>query len=61
MKRSRPLAGTLAVLTFVLAGVGFGLRHHLFGVMLVVLALPVAVLAWLALGAPITRRGLRDR
>ncbi|HKT44569.1 MAG TPA: hypothetical protein VJQ85_07195 [Gaiellaceae bacterium] len=61
MKLGRPLAGTLAVLTFVLAGVGFGFRHHLFGVFLVVLAVPVAVLAWLALGAPISRRGLRDK
>ena len=61
MKKSRPLAGILALLTFVLAGVGFGFRHHLFGVSLVVLAVPVAVLAWLALGAPITRRALRDK
>jgi hypothetical protein len=57
----RPLAGILALATFVLAGVGIGFRHHLFGVMLVVLAIPVAVLAWLALGAPINRRALRDR
>ncbi|MGH2971360.1 MAG: hypothetical protein ACRDNM_11290 [Gaiellaceae bacterium] len=57
----RPLAGVLAVATFVLAGVGFGFRHHIFGVMLVVLAIPVAVLAWIALGAPVSRRGLRDR
>ena len=61
MRRSRPLAGVLAVATFVLAGVGFGFRHHLFGVLLVLLALPVAVLAWLALGAPVSRRALRDR
>ena len=61
MKKSRPLSGSLAVATFVLAGVGFAFRHHLFGVMLVVLALPVAVLAWLALGAPLRRRALRDR
>lgn len=49
------------MLTFVLAGVGFGFRHHLFGVFLVVLAVPVAILAWLALGAPVSRRALRDR
>jgi Na+/pantothenate symporter len=61
VKKSRPLAGTLAVLTFVLAGVGFGFRHHLFGVFLVVLAVPVAVLSWLALGAPVSRRALRDK
>ena len=61
MKRSRPVAGVLAAATFVLAGVGFGFRHHLFGVMLVVLEVPVAVVAWLALGRPVTRRGLRDR
>ena len=61
MTQRRPLAGTLAVATFVLAGVGFGFRHHLFGVLLVVLALPVAVLAWLALGAPVSRRALRGR
>ncbi|MBV8479590.1 MAG: hypothetical protein JOY72_04730 [Actinobacteria bacterium] len=61
MKRSRPLAGTLAIATFVLAGVGIGFRHHLFGVLLIVLAVPVAVLAWLALGAPVNRRALRDR
>ena len=61
MKRRRPLAGTLALLTFVLAGVGFGFRHHLFGVFLVVLAVPVAILAWIALGAPVNRRALRDR
>jgi Na+/pantothenate symporter len=61
LKRRRPLAGVLAVATFVLAGVGFGFRHHLFGVMLVVLAVPVAVLAWIALGAPINRRALRDK
>ncbi|HLX20613.1 MAG TPA: hypothetical protein VKR23_10720 [Gaiellaceae bacterium] len=61
MKRRRPLSGVLAVATFVLAGVGLGFRHHLFGVMLIVLAVPVAVLAWLALGAPVNRRALRDR
>ena len=61
MKRNRPLAGVLAAATFVLAGVGFGFRHHLLGVMLVVSAVPVAILAWLALGRPVTRRGLRDR
>ncbi|MBV8065631.1 MAG: hypothetical protein JOY73_08920 [Actinobacteria bacterium] len=61
MKRRRPLAGTLAIATFVLAGVGIGFRHHLFGVVLIVLAVPVAALAWLALGAPVNRRALRDR
>jgi Na+/pantothenate symporter len=61
VKGNRRLAGILAVSTFVLAGVGFAFRHHLFGVLLIVLALPVAVLAWLALGAPVNRRALRDR
>lgn len=57
----RPLAGVLAVATFVLAGVGFALRHHLVGIVLLVVAVPVAVIAWIALGAPVTRRALRDR
>ena len=57
----RPLAGALALATFALAGVGFALRHHLVGIVLLVLALPVAVAAWVALGAPVSRRGLRAR
>jgi hypothetical protein len=57
----RPLAGVLALATFVLAGIGFAFRHHLVGIGLLVLAVPVAVAAWIALGAPVTRRGLRDR
>jgi hypothetical protein len=57
----RRLAGILAISTFVLAGVGFAFRDHLWGVMLIVLAVPVAVLAWVALGAPVNRRALRDR
>lgn len=57
----RPLAGALAIATFVLAGAGFALRHHLAGIVLLVAAVPVAVLAWIALGAPTSRRALRDR
>jgi hypothetical protein len=56
----RPLAGALALATFVLAGVGFAFRDQLFGIVLLVAAVPVAVAAWLALGAPVSRRGLRD-
>jgi len=57
----RPLAGVLALATFALAGVGFALRHHLAGIALLVVAVPVAVLAWIALGAPVSRRAPRDR
>jgi hypothetical protein len=61
LKAKRPLAGVLALGTFALAGAGFALRHHLAGIVLLVLAVPVAVAAWLALGAPVSRRALRDR
>ncbi|MDE3191658.1 MAG: hypothetical protein KGL94_12665 [Acidobacteriota bacterium] len=57
----RSVAGALALATFALAGIGFVLRRHIAGIVLLVVAIPVAVLAWVALGAPVSRRSLRDR
>jgi hypothetical protein len=59
MRRHRPLAGILAVGSVVLAAVGetLALAHagSALGLALVAAAAPVAIAAWLALGAPIRR------
>lgn len=56
----RPLAGILALATFVMAGVGFWLRAEFAGIFMLSLAMPVAVLAWIALGSPIRRRDINS-
>ena len=61
--RSRqPFAGVLALASIALAAAGMvlALAHAggALGVLLVAAAAPVAVLAWLALGAPVRRRDL---
>ena len=60
MTRHTPLAGLLAVATIAIAAVGelLSLRHAngWLGPALLVVAAPVAVGAWLALGAPTRRR-----
>ena len=59
----RILAGVLALGSLMAAGLGetLALAHRggALGVLLVVGATPVAVFAWLALGAPVCRRDLR--
>jgi hypothetical protein len=56
MRRHTPLAGLLAAATIVIAAFGeiLSLRHThgWLGPLLLVVAAPVAVAAWLALGAP---------
>jgi len=56
MRRHTPLAGLLAAATIVIAAFGemLSLRHThgWLGPLLLVVAAPVAVSAWLALGAP---------
>jgi len=60
MRRHRPLAGLLALATIGIAGIGevLSLRHAngWLGPALLVVAAPIAVGAWLALGAPTRRR-----
>ncbi len=60
MRRHTPLAGLLALATIGIAGIGevLSLRHAhgWLGPALLVVAAPIAVGAWLALGAPTRRR-----
>lgn len=59
VRARQPLAGALALSSLALAaaGVALALGHvgGVLGVLLVTAAAPVAVLAWLALGAPVRR------
>lgn len=63
MRPCRPVAGSLAIASIVLAvaGTALALGHAggALGVLLVSLAAPVAVVAWVALGAPVRRRDIR--
>ena len=56
-------SGTLALLSLVLPAAGcllmFQNRGSLAGVLLIVSGIPLAVAAWVALGAPVTRRHIR--
>ena len=62
MRSSRPLAGALALLSLALAATGAALAFaHVAGftgIAALALGIPVAVAAWLALGAPVRRRDL---
>ena len=63
MNRNRSLAGVLALATIVLAvgGEVTVLTHTggAMGLFLLAFAAPVGMIAWLALGAPMTRADLR--
>ncbi|HVM57309.1 MAG TPA: hypothetical protein VMT74_07590 [Gaiellaceae bacterium] len=52
----RALVGGLVLCTVACAVAGFILRHELAGIVLLAAGFPVAVCAWLALGAPVRRR-----
>ena len=61
----RPLAGFLALASLVIPAVGLALTlSHAGGIaapLMVVAGIPLAVLAWVALGRPRTRRDCRER
>ena len=56
-------SGSLALVSLVAPAVGVVLMLHsagtLAGLALILAGIPLAVAAWIALGAPVTRRGIR--